>query len=308
VAEERPDHARAGLLYGLAAYGLWGLVPLYFKAIVQVPPAETLAHRVVWSVVFLAGVLSLTGRWPDLVRCFRSRPLLLILLASTLLIGLNWFVFIYAVSQRQVLETSLGYFITPLVNVLLGMVFFGERLRPRQWLALTLAAGGVLILAVAAGQVPWIALTLAVSFGTYGLLRKMAPIDGLISLAVETLLLFPAAVGFLGFLAWDDAISWGAIDRTTDVLLPLSGVVTTVPLLCFGAAARRLRLSTLGFLQYLSPSLAFLLAVGPFGEPFTTEQMASFGCIWTALAIYSADSVLAYRRRGGNGPQAQEMP
>ena len=301
VGSKGMTQSQKGLLYGLAAYGLWGLVPLYFKALARVPPAEVLAHRIIWSVVFLAALVSLGGRWPELVRCLRSGKILAALLTSTLLIAVNWFVFIYGVASGQLVEASLGYFINPLVSVLLGMAFLGERLRVGQLLALALAALGVVILAVATGRLPWIALTLATSFGLYGFVRKIIPVDGLTGLSVETTLLFPAAAGYLVYLGLAGEAAWGTIDRATDVLLPLSGVVTTVPLICFGQAARRLRLSTLGFLQYLSPSLAFLLAVGLFGEPFTPVQVTSFACIWTALALYSVDSVLGFRRRGPKG-------
>jgi chloramphenicol-sensitive protein RarD len=297
VRINQPNSTREGLFYGLAAYGFWGLVPLYFKAISQVPPAEVLAHRIVWSVVFLALLVGVGGRWRDLAGCFRSRAVLRTLLASTLLIAVNWFVFIYAVSTGRLIQASLGYFITPLVSVLLGLVFLRERLRPGQWLAVALAATGVVYQAVAAGQLPWIALALAGSFGVYGLLRKTVRVDGLIGLSVETLLLLPAALGFLGYEAARDGLAWGGGDWTMDLLLALSGVVTTVPLVCFAQAARRLRLSTLGFLQYLSPSLAFLLAVGVFREEFAAGQLVSFGCIWAGLAIYSVDSVLAYNNR-----------
>jgi chloramphenicol-sensitive protein RarD len=298
VTVKPPDHSREGLLYGLAAYGIWGLVPLYFKAISQVPAEEILAHRVAWSAVFLAGVLSLAGRWQELARCFRSGVILGSLLASTLLIAVNWYVFIYAVNTRQVLQTSLGYFVTPLVSVVLGLVFFQERLRPGQWLAVGLAGWGVVNLAIATGELPWISLTLAGSFGVYGLVRKALAVDGLVGLSVETFLLLPAAAGFLVYQAIHQSISWGTMDPATNVLLPLSGVVTAVPLICFGQAARRLRLSTLGFLQYIAPSLALLLAVTVFREPFEWQQLTCFACIWTALAIYSVESVLAYRKRG----------
>jgi chloramphenicol-sensitive protein RarD len=272
------------------------LVPLYFKAIAELPPLEILAHRVVWSVVFLAGLVTLGRRWPELARCFRSARVLGALLASAVLVAVNWLVFIHAVETEQVLQTSLGYFITPLVNVAFGLAFFGERLRGGQWLALALAAAGVVFFP-ASGRLPWIALTLAVSFGLYGLVRKVTAVDGLVGLTVETVLLLPAALGFLIYQLASGTAAWGSAGPAAAWLLPLSGVVTAVPLVCFGQAARKLDLSVLAFLQYLSPSLAFVLAVVCFGEPFEPAQMVCFGCIWVALAIYSLDSVRAYRKR-----------
>jgi len=290
------SHSRRGLAYGLAAYGFWGLAPLYFHAVTHVLPAEVMAHRIVWSVVLLGVVIVTRARLGDFVRCFRSRDVLRLLLVSTLLIGTNWFVFIYAVSSGQVLQTSLGYFATPLLNVLLGLVCFRERLRPAQWAAVALAAMGVLYFAQAAGSWPWIAMTLALSFGLYGLIRKVVAVDGLTGLMVETILLLPAALAFLVYRAGTGKAAWGA-DRGTDFLLILSGVVTTVPLIWFVQAARLLPLSKLAFLQYLSPSLAFLLAVAVFGEEFTIAHRVAFACIWSALALYTFDSLRARRRR-----------
>jgi chloramphenicol-sensitive protein RarD len=298
VPGRRPVSSRSGLAYGLAAYGLWGLVPLYFKAIARVPPLEVLAHRVVWSVLVLGCLISWGRRWRELARCLRSRAVMPWLMSSTLLIALNWFTFIYGVSTNQILQTSLGYFMTPLVNVLLGQFVLRERLRGGQWCAVALAAVGVLILGLWADTLPWIALTLAASFGLYGLLRKAVAVDGPIGLSVETLLLLPFALAFLVYRAGTGELAWGALDRTTDGLLLLSGPVTTIPLLFFVQAARRLPLATLGFLQYLAPTLAFIIATVVYGEPFTRVQLSSFACIWTALVLYSVDSWLAYRGRG----------
>jgi chloramphenicol-sensitive protein RarD len=288
--------SREGLLYGLAAYGLWGVVPLYFNGLFEqtgrrISADELLAQRIVWSVPFLMVLLTLSGRWPIFFACFRARSLLLTLLASTVLIGLNWYVFIYGITAEQVLQTSLGYFINPLVNVLLGMVFFRERLRVLQWVALALATIGVINNTIAAGELQWIALSLAVCFGTYGLLRKKAPVDGLVGLSVETLFLMPLAGAYLLWLGSEGAL--GSYGAASDALLLCSGVVTALPLMCFGQAARRLRLSTLGFLQYLSPSLQFVGAVLVIQEPFTSAQLVGFVWIWTALAVFTVDSLLA---------------
>ena len=287
---------RAGLLYGLAAYGWWGLVPLYFKTIADLPAVEILAHRIVWSVVFLLIILAWAKRWQDVARCFRDRRLLLTLFGSTVLIAVNWLVYIHGVISGQLVQASLGYFILPLVSIALGMIWFKERLRRLQLAAVVVAAAGVLELTRARGELPWIALVLALSFGFYGLLRKRAPVDGLVGLSVEVLLLLPAAAGYLIYLGLTGSLTLGARDATTDLLLFASGIVTAVPLLCFGQAARKLQLSTLGFLQYLSPTLALVLAVALYGEEFRAQEAVSFGLIWVALAIYSFDLLRTLRR------------
>jgi chloramphenicol-sensitive protein RarD len=280
------------------AFGSWGLlVPVFFKSIAHVAPSEVLVHRIIWSVLLLALFLTVGRRWGDLARCFRSRLILFALVGSTLLVAVNWFVYIYGVSTSQMVQTSLGYFINPLVSVLLGMLFLRERLRPWQWVAIVLAVAGVLNLTLAAGTLPWIALTLAISFGFYGLLRKVVPVDGLIGVSVETFLLLVPAGCYLEYLVRTGQASLGTVDTRTDVMLVLTGAVTAIPLVCFGQAARRLPLSTLGFLQYFSPTGQFLLAIWAFHEPFTSAQLASFICIWIALAIYTLDSVRAYHRR-----------
>jgi chloramphenicol-sensitive protein RarD len=274
----------------------WGVVPLYFNALAPVEPLEILAHRIVWSLLFLALLLTVAKRWGDLLGCLRDRAALRVLLVTTVLIAGNWFVYIYGVSTQQVVQTSLGYFINPLVNVVLGMIFLGERLRRLQWAAVALAAAGVVMLTLDGDGLPWIALTLGCSFGTYGLLRKLVPVDGLVGLAVETTILFPLAAAYLGWLACAGSMGLGAHDTWHDFLLVISGVVTTVPLLCFVQAARRLRLATLGFFQYLSPSLQFAIAVLVLEEPFDLEKLGSFVFIWVALALYTLDSVLAQRK------------
>jgi len=292
--DEHARQARIGLAYGLLAYGWWGLVPAYFKLVAHVPPPLVLAHRVVWSVTLLAVIIALQHRWDELRAAVRSRRLMLTLVASTVAVGLNWLTFIHAVSIKRVLEASLGYFITPLFTVALAMVFLKERLRPAQAAALVIAAAGVILLAARGGQVPWLALALAVTFSTYGLLRKIAPVGPVIGLTVETTLLLPLALSLIGSRIARDV--GPALSSTTYTWLLLAGVVTTVPLLAFAAAARRLRLTTIGFLQYVGPMLQFLLALW-FGEPFTSIHAASFGLIWLALALFTIDSVRAYRTR-----------
>lgn len=287
-----PATSRTGLIYGLAAYGLWGLIPLYFKSVSAISPLEVLAHRGLWSCVMLLVLTGVLGRWRELRRVLASPPLLGLLAVTSLLIAVNWLTFIYAVISRQLLQSSLGYFANPLVSVLLGVVFLRERLRPYQVLSIALAAIGVCVLAALVGRVPWISLTLAFSFAFYGLLRKLMPLDGMVSLTVETGLMAPFSLAYLGWLAGGEQLTGQTLPALA--LLMLSGPVTTIPLLFFGAAARRLRLSTLGILQYVTPTGQFLLAVLAFGESFSTPQLLSFACIWIALAIYSAG---AYRRR-----------
>jgi chloramphenicol-sensitive protein RarD len=287
--------SREGLLYGLAAYGLWGIVPLYFNALVEqtgkhISAPELLCQRIVWSLPFLMVLLTLTRRWPLFARCFQVRSLLGMLAVSSVLIGLNWYVYIYGIATEQVLQTSLGYFINPLVNVLLGMVFFRERLRPLQWAALALATVGVVSMTATAGELPWIALSLAGCFGAYGLLRKKAPVDGLVGLAVETSFLVPLAASYLLVLGHEGTL--GSYGPVSDALLVCSGMVTALPLMCFGQAARRLRLTTLGFLQYVSPTLQFICAVVVIGEPLDAGQLVGFVWIWVGLAAFSLDSLL----------------
>jgi chloramphenicol-sensitive protein RarD len=271
-------------------------MPLYFKAVAAVGPGELLAHRIAWCVLLMAVVLTVLRRWQAFGRCVRSRRLLGLLAISSVLVGINWLAYLYGVATDRIVETSLGYFINPLLSVLLGVVFFHERLRPWQLVAVLLAAAGVLYQVQTLGKVPWIALSVAGSFALYGVVRKVAPVDALVGLTVETLVLLPAA---LAFLAWNAAVGqnvFGRGDWRIDGLVMASGVVTAVPLLCFGAAARRLPLSTLGFLQYLAPSMQLALAVGRFGEPFTAQHAISFGFIWAGLAVFTVESVLARRR------------
>ena len=285
------SRSRTGVLYGIGAYGLWGLIPLYFKVVARVAPLEVLAHRAMWLFVMLAVLLAAVGRWGELWQTLLDRKVALMLATSGLLILVNWLTFIYAVEARQVVQASLGYFIAPLVNVLLGVLLLRERPRAYQVLSIALAAAGVLLLTGLVGRFPWIAVTLALSFAFYALMRKIIPVDSLMCLTVETLIICPLGLAYVGYLAATGKADgmgpglWG--------LLILSGPVTVVPLLLFGGAARRLRLSTLGFLQYLAPSLQFLVAVAVFRESFSRAQAVSFVCIWTAVAIYTWDSLQA---------------
>jgi chloramphenicol-sensitive protein RarD len=280
---------RAGLMLGVGAYLLWGVMPLYFKAIAEVAPTEIVAHRIVWSLLFLAALATLSRKWPAIRAAAGTPRVLATLVVTALLIGINWLIFIYAVVSGHVLEASLGYYLNPLVNVLLGVVLLKERLSPAQIFATLLAAAGVAVLAAGAGSGLWISLTLAASFALYGFVRKVAPVDSLEGLSIETALLAPFALGWLVWLQQTGELGLGRFGLTTDILLALGGAVTAIPLLMFTAAARRLPYSMLGFLQYIAPSLQFLLAVLAFGEPLTTPHLVCFAAIWTALAIFTLD-------------------
>ncbi|MBO0700120.1 MAG: EamA family transporter RarD [Zavarzinella sp.] len=306
-AEPPPSRVRSGLLYAFAAYGMWGLVPLYFKS-VECPPQEIVAHRVLWSALFLAVILTAARRWPDVWAAFRSRRTLLMLLASAYLVAGNWYVYVYATDSGQITQASLGYFILPLVNVFAGIALFGDRLRAAQAVALLIAAAGVVYLTVGLGELPWISLTLAVTFALYGIVRKVVPVDGVVGLSVETVLLAPTAVVLL--LVWESTgrVVFGHRDRQLDALIALSGVVTTLPLICFAQAVRRVSLVTIGVVQYLSPSLQLLVAVLVYGEPFSSRHQISFGLIWAGLAIYVADGVRAAARKRAEGPAPEPVP
>lgn len=287
---------RSGFLYGLGAYGWWGLMPIYFRAVKDVPATEILAHRIVWCGVLLAGVLTLARRWSDVAVSLRTRQVAAVLFVCGLLLAVNWFTYIYAAVSDRIAQASLGYFLIPLVNVAFGLIIFRERLRPARWLAVALAAIGVGYVIATAGILPWISLTIAISFSIYGVLRKLTPVDGLVGLFVETLFLAPVAGGFVVWWFLQQTGTMGKVDWQTDGLLLLSGVVTAVPLLCFGQAARRLPLTSLGFLQYLSPTLQLMLAVFLYDEPFHRQQQISFGFIWLALAIVTVDSAIMARK------------
>lgn len=293
------DHRRfrAGLLLGLGAYLAWGVLPLYFKAIAEVDPVEIVAHRIVWSLVFLVALVTLWRRWPAIRAAVTTGKVLLTLMLTAALIGVNWLVFIHAVISGHVLEGSLGYYLNPLVNVLLGVAVLKEKLTRAQLFATLLAAAGVAVLAAGAGSGLWISLTLAATFALYGFLRKVAPVDSLEGLSVETALLTPLAAGWLVWLHVEGRLSFGDFGFGIDLLLVLGGAVTAIPLLLFTAAARRLPYSTLGFLQYIAPSLQFLLAVLAFGEALTPAHIICFGAIWTALAMFSFEGVRAARAR-----------
>lgn len=287
---------RRGFLVGAAAYTMWGSFPLYWPLLEPGTPAEILAHRIVWSMVTVLGLLVIRRRVGSLRRATADRRSMLALVVAAVVIGINWFMFIYGVTSGQVVETSLGYFINPLVTVLIGVVILGERLRRLQWIALALALVAVLWLAVDYGRPPWLALVLAFSFGTYGLAKKKANAGAIEGLAVESAVLAPIALIYLGFLHQIGQGNFGAHGAGHTVLLMTTGVVTAVPLLCFGAAATRISLTTIGMLQYITPSLQFMVGVLYYGEPMPTARWIGFVLVWVALAVLTAESI-ANRRR-----------
>ena len=286
----------AGLAYAALAFVWWGLFPLYFRVVTTVPAPEVLAHRVVWCLLFLGLVLSWRRQWRWLPQVLRQPKVLGAFVASALLIGLNWLAYIWSVSNGHVVDASLGYFITPLVNVMLGMTLLHERLRRAQWVALALAGAGVLWLAVQAGHPPWIALSLGLTFGGYGLLRKVGALGALEGLALETMLLAPLAIAVIAFALLRGTASFPAPDLLTNAWIIALGPVTAVPLLLFAAGARRLSMTTLGLVQYIGPTIQFALGVWVFNEPFGTERFVGFGLIWFALIVYTADGWRAGRR------------
>jgi chloramphenicol-sensitive protein RarD len=296
---------RAGLLYGLGAYLLWGVLPLYFKALAHVSATEIVAHRIVWSLLFLAALLTFARRWQGIAVALRTPRVVLTLAASAILIATNWLIWVWAVNNGHVLEGSLGYYLNPLVNVLMGTLLLKEKLSRPQIGAVMLAAAGVAVLAWGAASGLWISLSLAASFATYGLLRKIVDVEALEGLSIETAMLTPIALSWILWMNHGQQGGGGlGFDAGTTTLLIAAGAVTAVPLLLFTAAARRLPYSLLGFLQYIAPSMQFLFAVLVFGERLTTAHIICFGAIWTALAIFSVDTVrrsAATRRHAAKG-------
>ncbi len=279
------DQSQSGLVYGISAYAMWGVFPLYFRLVSDVPPIVVLCHRIFWSATFMALLVLARREWQSILPILRSRRHLLLLSAGAILIAVNWLIFIYSVATRQVLQASLGYFINPLLSIALGMMFLRERLRGLQWLALAVALVAVGNLALRGTGFPWIAVSLAGSFGFYGLVRKKVDVNSLHALFVESAILFPVALAMLAVLPHDRG------SAATLGILSLSGVITAVPLLLFGEALRRLRLSTIGFLQYLGPILQFLVATVLLGEKLDYAKLGSFALCWVAIGIYVIDSL-----------------
>lgn len=281
-----------GIVYAAMAYAAWGLFPLYFKQLTHVGAFEVVMHRTVWSLLFLLGVLLVLKRWGWMREVLRQPRVLGAFALSALLLSSNWLVYVWAVQNQHVLDASLGYFILPLVNVAMGYVFLHERPRRGQWLAVGVAAAGVLWLTVQTGRLPWIALVLALTFGFYGLLRKIAVLGALEGLTLETLMLAPLAMGALGFWSWQGQGVLVQGDAGAIGWLMLAGPITAIPLLLFAAGARRIPLTTLGILQYISPTLQFALGVWLFGEALQTSRLLGFGLIWMALVVYSVEGWL----------------
>jgi chloramphenicol-sensitive protein RarD len=286
-----------GTWYAIGAYALWGLLPVYWKWLHHVPATQVLCHRILWSFLTLFVIILLLRQWNTFRLALANPRVLCAYTVAACLISINWLTYIWAVGAGFIIETSLGYFINPLLSVLLGVVIFRERLRTWQWISIILAAAGVVYLTIAYGSLPWIALTLAVTFGLYGLVKKVAPLGSLYGLALETgVLLLPAFI----FLIYSDRAGNGAIFHVgaiTDALLMGAGVITAVPLLLFSSAARRIPLSLIGILQYIAPTLQFLLGVFVYSEPFTTAKFIGFGIVWIALIIYGVEGLMVYREQ-----------
>lgn len=286
-----------GILYAASAFVLWGIFPLYFHAIREVPPLEILGHRMLWSLAFLAIVLTVRQQWKWLPRVVRQPRVLGAFIASALLLSSNWFVYIWSVNNGHVLDASLGYFINPLINVMLGMLVLKETLRRGQWLAIGVAACGVAWLTWSAGELPWIALILGMSFACYGLLRKTAALAALEGLSLETMLLFPLALAYVAWLTVQGQNTFINTDTgATRWLLAAAGPLTAIPLLLFATGARQISMSALGLLQYISPTLQALLGVWVFHEAFPMERLIGFVIIWTALVLYVAEGLWVSRR------------
>ncbi|UCG67224.1 MAG: EamA family transporter RarD [Deltaproteobacteria bacterium] len=291
------DESTKGTISTITAFFLWGAFPIYWKALQHISSTQILAHRVVWSLVFVLVLLSIQRRWNEVKNVTSFYPNVSIFLVTSFLLGGNWLIYIWAVNSNQIVEASLGYFINPLVNVCLGMVFLRERLYRSQFISVVLAFVGVLFLTLEYGRLPWIALTLALTFGTYGLLRKTAKAGSMVGLLFDTGFLAPIFLLYILFLAAHGSGAFTSINLKTDVLLIGAGVVTAVPLLLFAYGARRIQYSTVGFLQYIAPTGQLLVGVLLYREQFTRAHAIAFGLVWVALFLYSTSTFVAYKRR-----------
>jgi len=284
-----------GILSAAGAYAMWGFFPIYFKAIQSAPADQIVAHRFAWSFLFLIAVVALRRELPAL-RASLNRRTLLIYLGAGVLLSFNWGLYVWGINSGHVVETSLGYFINPLVSVVLGVIFLRERLRPLQWVPVALATAGVLYLTLSFGKLPLIALGLAFSFGFYGLIKKLAPLNSLHGLTLETGSLFVVALAYLVVAELRGVGSFGHVEPLTSLLIALSGIITAIPLLLFATGARQVPLSTLGLLQYFAPTIQFLIGVLLYHEPFTRDRLIGFSIIWLALILFSAESLIVGRR------------
>lgn len=286
-----------GVLSAIGAYILWGLFPIYWKWLHHVPAGQILAHRISWSFILLVVFLSAIKDWGWLRQALQDRRTVFLFFSAAILLSMNWFIYIWSVNSDHVVESSLGYFINPLVYVILGVVFLHERLRKDQWVAVGLATVGVIYLTILYGRLPWIAISLALTFGFYGLLKKIGALSSLRGLTLETAAMFLPALAFLVFQESNGRAAFGHISPLTTFLLIMAGPVTTVPLVMFGYGAQKIPLYMLGLAQYIAPTLQFLLGVVVYGEPFTPAQLVGFVLIWAALAIYSIGEYYAWNRR-----------
>ncbi|KZN41380.1 EamA family transporter RarD [Pseudoalteromonas luteoviolacea] len=290
-------NVRQGYIYATLAFIMWGLAPIYFKSIAQVDALEILVHRVIWSVVFIFIVISLRNNWDKVRKVLGNAKVMMMLVVTALLLGFNWGLFIWAVNNGYMLDASLGYYINPLLNVFLGMLFLSEKLRPGQKIAVLLASTGVIIQLISFGSFPYIAMSLACSFAIYGLLRKKMAVESLPGIFIESLILLPLALGYWYMLEPSSTSNMLDNALNLNLLLIVAGIVTTLPLLSFTAAAKRLPYSTLGFFQYIGPSLMFALAVMFYGEEFDIERAVTFVFIWGALLLFSVDSLRASKAK-----------
>ncbi len=293
-----------GVLNAFGAYFIWGLVPIYWKLIKHVPAIQLIGHRIIWSFILLAAFLLVTRKWRELCAAASDRKVIGIYLIAAVLVGFNWFIYVWAVTAGFILEASLGYFINPLFSVLLGVIFLRERLRLFQWLSVGLAAAGVIYLAIASSRPLWIALGLTVTFGLYGLVKKKAPLSSINGLTLESGILFLPGLAFLGYQEW---IGQGAFLHTglrSDLLMAGAGLITTIPLVMFTSAAQQIPLSTLGIMHYITPSCQFLLGVLVYGEAFSLTQAIGFGFVWIGLIIYCAEGILMKKRLATNFTKA----
>lgn len=285
------------MLASIGAYLLWGILPVYWKLLQSVPAGEILLHRMVWSLVFLLILLSLRRQWRWILRVRQNKRILFSFIGSALLLALNWYTYIFAVNSGHIVEASLGYFINPLLNVLLGVFLLHEHLRRRQWIAILIAGIGVLYLTIQYGHLPWIALILAFSFALYGFLRKTAALGSLSGLSLEMMILFLPAASVLFYLESTGVAHFGSDSTLVNGLLIFTGLATTLPLLLFAYGAQRVLLSTIGILQYIAPTLQFLLGVFLYHEGFSTSRLIGFGCVWIALIVYTLDGLMLRRQR-----------